>query len=263
MNGQNQHITSNQTVSPGLIPCVWMQAGVVDYKLCDRNYDCDHCPFDEGLHTRSSQQALRDRREYSESISVQGCSVEPDLFYHPEHTWARIEEGGMVRAGLDDFGQRILGRAYSVSLPAPGTTVQAGSECLRLTHQSGVSILAAPVAGSVKEINSKLLQRPALMNRDPYDEGWLVLIEPGDLRCGLKGLMYGERVRDWLQREIEKLHSLINGEQSTMNDGGWLTQEFMSDLTDSERNRVVDSFFPLSFEDKAKSNNPIQVLQRR
>lgn len=258
MNGPHQHIASNQTVNSGLIPCVWMQAGVVDYKLCDRDYDCEHCPFDEALHTRSSQQALRDRGEDSESIIVQGCRVEPDLFYHPAHTWARIEEGGMVRAGLDDFGQRILGRAYSVSLPALGTTVQTGSECFRLTHHSGVSSLVAPVGGNVKEVNSKLLQRPALMNRDGYGEGWLMLIEPDDLKLDLKRLFYGERVRAWLHDEIEKLQSLITGEQSTLNDGGRLVQEFMNELTASQRNRVIDSFFPLSFDEEAKSNNAIK-----
>lgn len=267
MNGLNQQIALNQTVHPGLIPCVWMQAGVVDYKLCDRDYDCDHCPFDEALHTRSDQQTLRDNREYSESISVQGCRIEPNLFYHPQHTWARIEEGGIVRAGLDDFGQRMLGRAYLVSLPAPGAAVQPGSQCLRLTHQSGVSALAAPVAGNVREVNSKLLQRPALINRDPYGEGWLMLIEPRDLKDCLKRLMYGERVLDWLQREIEKLHSLINGlvngEHATMNDGGRLTPDFMSELTIAQRSRVIDSFFPLSFSEEAKSNNAIKVPKRR
>lgn len=263
MNGLNQHIALNQTVHPGLIPCVWMQAGVVDYKLCDRDYDCEHCPFDEALHTRPGQQTLSGDREYSETISVQGCRVEPDLFYHPAHTWARIEEGGMVRAGLDDFGQRMLGRAYSVSLPAEGVTVQPGAQCLRVTHQSGVSTLAAPVAGNVKEINSKLLQQPALMNRDPYGEGWLLLIEPGELKDCLKRLMYGERVREWLQREIEKLRSLINrlvnGEHATMTDGGLLRQEFMSELTITQRIKVIDSFFPLSFNEEAKSNNAIKI----
>jgi glycine cleavage system H lipoate-binding protein len=263
MNGLNHQITSNQTVNPGLIPCVWMQAGVVDYRLCDRDYDCEHCPFDEALHTRSSQQALRAMRAQSKPTIVQGCAVEPDLFYHPAHTWARIEEGGMVRAGLDDFGQRILGRAYSVSLPALGTTVQTGSECLRLTHQSGVSFLVAPVTGNVKEVNSKLLQRPGLMNRDAYGEGWLMLIEPDDLKLDLKWLIYGKQVRAWLRHEIEKLQSLINGEQSRMNDGGWLTPEFMSELTDAQRNRVIDSFFPLSFDEEAKSNNAIKFPNGR
>lgn len=263
MNGQNQHIASNQTVNAGLISCVWMQAGVVDYKLCDRNYDCDHCPFDEALHTRSNQQPLPANRDHSESTVVQGCRVEPDLFYHPDHSWARIEEDGMVRAGLDDFGQRILGRAYSVSLPALGTRVQPESGCLRLTHQSGFSALAAPAAGHVREINSKLLQRPALISRDPYGQGWLMLIEPDDLKAGLRRMMYGQKVRDWLEHEIEKLHSLISDGPSTLNDGGWLTREFMSELTNAQRTRVIDSFFPLSFDGEAKSNNAIKFPNGR
>ena len=267
MNGLNQHIRLNQSGHPGLIPCLWMQAGVVVYKLCDRDYDCDHCPFDEALHTRSNQQAFSRIRDKSESICVQGCRVEPNLFYHPEHTWARIEEGGMVRAGLDDFGQRILGRTYSVSLPAPGATVRPGLSASRLTHQSGVSAVGAPVTGNVREINSKLLQQPALMNHDPYGEGWLMLIEPVDLKDCLKRLMYGERVEPWLQHESERLCSLINqgatGQPATLNDGGWLTPEFMSELTTAQRSRVLDYFFPLSFNVEAKSNNAITVSKRR
>jgi glycine cleavage system H lipoate-binding protein len=263
MNGHNQHITPTQTRHPGLIPCVWMQAGVVDYKLCDRAYDCDHCPFDEALHTRSKQQTFSRTRDDSKSISVQGCRIAPNLFYHREHTWARIEDGGMVRTGLDDFGQRILGRTYSVSLPESGATVQLGSPCLRLTHQTGVSALAAPVAGSVIEANSKLIQQPALMNHDPYGEGWLMLLEPVDLKDCLKRLMYGERVEDWLQYEIDRLCSLIKqsatGQPATLNDGGWLTAEFMSELTTAQRSRVIDSFFPLSSNEEAKSNNAIKL----
>ena len=97
MNGPNHQIASNQTMNPGLIPCVWMQAGVVDYKLCDRDYDCEHCPFDEALHTRSSQQALRERRAQSESTIVQGCGVEPET----KRDVGEVEPLNRVERGVD------------------------------------------------------------------------------------------------------------------------------------------------------------------
>lgn len=264
MNGLNQQLNLNQTGKASLIQCVWMQAGVVDYKLCDRDYDCERCPFDEALHSGSSQSISSG---HDCSINVLGCRLEPTLFYHPEHTWVRVEEGGMARVGLDDFGQRILGRAYSLSFPAAGTVNQTKAECLRLTHQSGTSGLAAPIAGKVKEINSQLKQRPALLNRDPYGAGWLMLIEPFDLKACLNPLMYGARVRNWLEKEIEKLRFLIGnllaGEPATMTDGGLLTSEFMSELTPGQRIQVIDSFFPLSFNEEAKSNNAIKFPNGR
>ncbi len=164
----------------------------------------------------------------------------------------------------------MLGPAYSVSLPAANTSVQHGSECWRLTHQSGVTALAAPVSGKVKEINPNLRLRPALVNRDPYGEGWTILIEPTDLKTSLKRLMYGERVGAWLQQEIDKLRLLINkifsGEPTTTNtmtDGGLLTREFMTGLTVAQRRQVIGSFFPFSLNEDAERNHAIKFPNGR
>jgi glycine cleavage system H lipoate-binding protein len=284
MNVTNQLTTCDQATHADLIHCLWMQAGVVDYKLCDREYDCEHCPFDEALHCRPAEQVsisadrhhddaamLGLRNASSQSVSVQGCEVARNLFYHSGHTWARIEEGGTVRAGLDDFGQRMLGPAYSLTLPSPNRTVRHGEECWRFTHQSGVTPLLSPVSGRVKEINSNLLLRPALVNRDPYGDGWTVLIEPTELKSSLKQLMYGERVSQWLEQEIEKLRliisRLLDGEQATINttmtDGGLLTREVLSGLTVAQMRRVISSFFPSPSVEEPERNNAILVQNGR
>lgn len=269
MNGLSQQDALHQTLNPNLDACLWMQAGVIDYKLCDRAYDCEHCPFDEAFHARAGQRSIF-VNDSSRPISVQGCSVAPNLFYHPQHTWARVEDGGALRIGLDDFGQRLLGRAYSVSLPPLGKTLHQGSACLRLTHQSGFSALIAPISGRVKEVNSRLLQRPTLLNQDPYDQGWLMLIEPGDLKDCLKRLMYGGKVAEWIHEEIEKLRFLVKHTGAavttktiTMNDGGLLTPEFLRELTVNERRQVIHYFFPPVFDEPAESNNAIKFPQRR
>ncbi|MGZ8846745.1 MAG: glycine cleavage system protein H, partial [Pyrinomonadaceae bacterium] len=166
--------------------------------------------------------------------------------------------------------QKMLGRAYAVALPAANSNVERGLACWQFTHQSGVAALSAPVSGRVKEINSSLRQRPALINRDPYGEGWTVLIEPGDLKACLKHLMYGEQIRQWLGAEIEKLRLVIdqtvNDEDNihmTMTDGGILTQEFMSGLTVAQRQQVICSFFPLSLDEEAERNHAIKIKDGR
>lgn len=270
MNGLNQNAVLNQA-DTGLISCLWMQAGVVDYKLCDRAYDCEHCPFDEAFHTHSAKTFIRaSQTATTQTVSIQGCEVAQSTFYHRGHTWARIEAGGVVRVGLDDFGQRMLGRAYAVALPAANSNVKRGSACWHFTHQSGVTVVSAPVSGRVKKVNSSLSQRPALINRDPYGEGWTVLIEPVDLKACLKHLMYGDQIPRWLGAEIEKLRFVIDQTVSdddsihmTMTDGGILTREFIRGLTVAQRRQVVCSFFPLSLNDEADRIDVIKIKDGR
>ena len=274
MNGLNQPQTFQQANSAEVLNCLWMDAGVVDYKLCDRSYDCERCPFDEALHRHPKQKfALSDRNVESaiDLINVQGCEIARNLFYHPGHNWARIEEDGVVRVGLDDFGQRMLGTAYSLALPSLNRHVKRSEEACRVTHQSGVTALASPVSGRVLDVNSNLLLRPALINRDPYGEGWTMIIEPTDLKTCLRRLMYGEKVRQWLTREIEKLRSLIgkilidehDAIIPTMTDGGLLTREFLHGLSVEQTRRVISSFFPLSAIEEADHKTAILISKRR
>jgi glycine cleavage system H lipoate-binding protein len=259
----------NQTPAPDLVQCLWMEAGVVDYKLCDRSYNCEQCPFDEAVHSRTAKlvvaaQVCNDD-DVNHTISVSGCQIAPDLFFHRGHSWARVEEQGVIRTGLDDFGQRMLGRAYSLSLPAPKTTVCQGKAGGQVTHQSGVVAFAAPVSGRVRETNLNLRQRPELLNHDPYGNGWILLIEPADLKGSLKRLMYGAEVRPWLQAEIEKLSLLIDetvdpedrSPVRSMRDGGSLTRDFMSGLNVAQRRRIISSFFPLSSHEETGNKTAI------
>jgi len=274
MNGLNQPQTFHQANSADVLNCLWMDAGVVDYKLCDRGYDCDRCPFDEAFHSHPKQDLILSNRTSQTAIGridVQGCEVAQSLFYHPGHTWARIEEDGIVRVGVDEFGQRMLGTAYSLSLPSLNRQVRRGDEAWRVTHQSGVTALASPISGKVLNVNSNLFLRPALINRDPYGEGWTMMVEPTNLKTCLKRLMYGEKVRHWFAHEIEKLRSLINrilSEENTeivptMTDGGLLTREFLRGLSVEQTRRVISSFFPLSSTEEAEPQTAILVSKRR
>lgn len=274
MNELNQPQTFYQANSADVLDCLWMEAGVVDYKLCDRSYDCERCPFDEALHSHPKQNfVLPDRSDESAAgpINIQGCEVARNVFYHPGHTWARIEEDGIVRVGLDDFGQRVLATIYSLSLPSLNRQLKPGDEACRVTHQSGVTALASPVAGQVLNVNTNLVLRPALINRDPYGEGWTMTIEPTDLKTCLQRLMYGEQVRQWLAEEIEKLRSLINkivndehhAINPTMTDGGLLTREFLHGLSVEQTRRIISSFFPLSSTEEADHEPAILVFKGR
>lgn len=265
--------------------CWWMEAGVIDYKLCDREYDCEHCPFDQVLRGKTSLSAIRfdpanvahsnrlmfkSEKAASKPLTIESFKVDNNLFYHPRHTWAHVEKSGLVRVGLDDFGQSLLGRAYSVALPTQGATVRQGKAGWRSLHQAGDTTVVSPVSGRVEDVNTALTHRPALLNRDPYGVGWVLLIRPSDLKASLKQLLYGHEVSVWYERELEKLierttavaHPAVDPADVIMNDGGRLRTGFMRELTAEQMRQVINDFFPLNALAEAESNNAI-ILQRR
>jgi len=102
-----------------------------------------------------------------------------DLRYSSDHEWARAD-GRLVRIGLTDFAQDNLGDVVYVQIPDVGTVVVAGDSFSEVESTKSVSDIFAPVSGTVTEVNTQLEATPELVNRDPYGEGWLCVIEADD-----------------------------------------------------------------------------------
>jgi len=113
-------------------------------------------------------------------------NVPDDLRYTADHEWVRLEDG-KARIGITDYAQDALGDVVFVQLPEPGATVKAGDSFSEVESTKSVSDIYAPVAGTVVEINTELVDAPERLNEDPYSEGWICIIEmadtgsPGDL----------------------------------------------------------------------------------
>jgi len=102
-----------------------------------------------------------------------------DLKYTKEHEWAR-QKGGKVQVGITDFAQDQLGDVVYVELPAVGDEVKKGESFGVVESTKAVSELFAPVSGKVVEVNDPLVEEPEAVNEDPYEEGWMIAIEPSD-----------------------------------------------------------------------------------
>ena len=103
-----------------------------------------------------------------------------DLHYTAEHEWVRVGQGEVVRVGITAFAQDSLGDIVYVSLPAPGTAVEAGSTCGEVESTKSVSDVYAPLTGTVTARNESLEGSPELVNSDPYGEGWMFEVELAD-----------------------------------------------------------------------------------
>ena len=102
-------------------------------------------------------------------------SYPPELKYHPEHDWARVE-GGEATFGITWYAQDALGEVVFYDPPAVGTTVTANESYAEVESVKAVSDVFAPLTGEVVAVNDTLSDSPEQINDDPYGAGWMVKV---------------------------------------------------------------------------------------
>jgi len=149
-----------------------MAAGIVSYKLCDRDFDCDRCPLDLALRGRPCNPQV-------ERASRPVPFVFPDdRRYGASHLWARITTVGRVRVGLDAFAAELLAGAHDIELPAEGDTLETGDAVCTIDGHPGRVPLKTPVPGRVTFANDGLGHDPEAVIADPYEAGWIAELQP-------------------------------------------------------------------------------------
>jgi glycine cleavage system H lipoate-binding protein len=136
--------------------------------------------------------------------------VPRNLFFHPGHAWARLDDDGLVTVGMDDLARTLVGEISSVELPTVGSRVIAGRPAIGIRQGERRLWLAAPVGGTVTEINPTLGNDPVRLRWRPYREGWALKLAPGDtLSTELGGLVIGRDAERWMSTELDRLGSLF------------------------------------------------------
>ena len=107
------------------------------------------------------------------------ASYPEDLLYHPEHDWARVEDG-QATLGITWFAQDALGEVVFFDLPAVGTSISKDAPYAEVESVKAVSDVIAPLSGEIVEVNEALTDSPQVINEDPYGEGWLVKVRLAD-----------------------------------------------------------------------------------
>ena len=102
-----------------------------------------------------------------------------DREYTKEHEWAKLDEGLAV-VGITDYAQEQLGDIVYVELPQPGETLSQFDAFGIIESVKAASDLVAPVSGEVLAINEELVDKPELVNEDPYEAGWMLKVQPQD-----------------------------------------------------------------------------------
>ncbi|TET47551.1 glycine cleavage system protein GcvH [candidate division TA06 bacterium] len=135
---------------------------------------------------------------------IAGYNMPDELYYHGEHAWVKKESDEVVVVGMNEFYLKLAGDTTYIDLPFEGDEVTQGETCGKIQSSKWVAKLVAPLTGEVVEVNSELEDDPTLMNKDPYDKGWVFKVKPSKLSEEVAGLLHGDAVKPWLEKEKEK-----------------------------------------------------------
>ena len=122
-----------------------------------------------------------------------------DLMYTDSHEWIDLS-GPVAKVGITDHAQQLMGDIVFVELPEVGAEIAKGDEILTIESPKAAASVYAPVSGKIAAINDRLESAPEVINQSPYEEGWIVQIEPSNLEAEKDGLMdadaYEKKVSD-------------------------------------------------------------------
>ena len=107
------------------------------------------------------------------------ASYPPDLKYHEEHDWARID-GDVATFGITWYAQDQLGEVVFFDPPEVGKSVRMGDPYAEVESVKAVSDVIAPLSGEIVEVNEALSSDPEAINNDPYESGWMVKVRLSD-----------------------------------------------------------------------------------
>jgi len=122
-----------------------------------------------------------------------------DNRYAKSHEYVHVE-GNIGTIGITEYAQKELGDVVFVELPQVGSVLEAGDELGSIESVKAVSELFCPVTGEIVEVNEALADNPALVNTDPWGDGWMVRIRLSD-PTEVDELMTAEEYDEYVEKE--------------------------------------------------------------
>lgn len=102
-----------------------------------------------------------------------------NLRFTKTHEWVKIS-GKIATIGITDFAQDQLSDLTYVELPTVGDSFSAQEEVATVESVKAASDVYAPISGTIVDVNKTLINKPELINTDPYGEGWIYKMQPDD-----------------------------------------------------------------------------------
>jgi glycine cleavage system H protein len=175
---------------------------------------------------------------------VSGFELPENRRYHLGHTWALQESPTLVRVGIDDFGARLVGKIDEITLPKRGQWIRQGQKFATLVRDGQKAELVSPVEGEVTNVNESLVSDAALLNNDPYGQGWFISVISPDLAISFRNLLNGSLARKWMAEASSRLQSQIPALAGAVaQDGGIAVHDLTVQMPTTKWAEITREFF--------------------
>ncbi|MDY6879663.1 MAG: glycine cleavage system protein H [Desulfatiglans sp.] len=200
----------------------------IEKRICAYDYKCSTCDFDQFFEDVWTPKTGSIPHEMEE---VKGFKIPKGYYFHNGHAWAKIESGGYVRVGMDDFALKLFGKADAFDLPLIGKELDKDKAGWGMKCKDNTADVLSPVGGVIVEVNSQVRDNPAFVNEKGYEEGWLFMLRTPHIRDSFKLLMDDRESIDWIDTEVGKLENMIEEVAGPLAaDGGHLKENIYERL---------------------------------
>ena len=169
------------------------------------------------------------------------------VFISEGHTWANINEEGLVKVGIDDFAKKLIGKITSIEFPNLGMSVKKGQPLFTVKQGNRTITFRSPVSGTVKEINKPLSNDLESLEYTPYENNWICTIDADELENEIPQLKIGKAAVAFYEENIEQLTELKKkiktGSDKEIKSNGHIYIGEMENLDDVSWKRYCDEFF--------------------
>lgn len=136
---------------------------------------------------------------------VKGCVILRDLHYNiNNNTWIRVIDDSTVVVGMTDIAQSLAGALLHAKTKSPGTARRLGKPIATVESGKYVGPVKSPVTGEITKVNEALAGDAGLINRSPYNDGWIVEMKADNLSVELEDMVTGEAAVAAYSEKIEQ-----------------------------------------------------------
>ncbi len=174
-------------------------------------------------------------------LSSGSIQIPQGLFFNRYHTWAHLEKSGVAKVGLDDLLMHITGEVKLNRVINSGERIRKGDFLAEIVQNGKLLKVYSPISGEIVEANTLLINRPELLNADPYVKGWMYKIKPTSWVADTHSYFLAEDATAWSINELERFKDFLassigkySPEPSALilQDGGELIDQPLAELPD-------------------------------
>lgn len=266
-------MTSEHSAPDEQLPCIWAEAGVLSYRLCDRHYDCEGCPLFQVLSGERATAGAPDA--WVEAVPapipeapwggaaqvaacmarlLAGCTLRLDRSYNAGHWWLDDSGSSGLTLGLEEHALRVLAPIEDIIVPRPGARVSRSQACVRIVRGRTAVPLPAPIGGRVEEVNRSYADTVRVWGGLPGGDEWLLRVAPDEPLAAVPDLYRGEAALGWHLRNLQLLRAVLREAVEergapevgpTLNDGGEPSLDLERVLGHARFEALVAQMFPM------------------